>query len=416
MSFNDESLGAEAPWIITLCSSAKGKTLTKEKERELVVKAQLAIRPVFDKGRNGKAKKDTTNRWLNRPAHILKTYGPSLNRRPDLKAKLQHMSKVGDKAITELLEHNYRLIISIARKLQGRGMSWEDMIQHGSDGFVYAVAKFDLKKNFKLSTYASQWIRQRINRAIEQTAKPIRLSNSTHQRINELKFIYKQSLQLEQEKPSSEEIAERYNLHYAKQKKKKDFKPMTKEEAEELGRSLMDIQSLDSSSGDDPNLLALHYIKDEKEGPEVTTETSMDKEYLQSVLCTLPSGDRIFIQFKYGLVDNSPKTDAKTAEMFKIPIKEVKAREAQILQSLATMMEAQKTSLDMEVEIFSVILISAPTSPGGDYLEGVSSVLGKLIPKNLPAKVFDSVDKDQMLLLCRRFIALGCRAEVISSF
>lgn len=411
MPIEDKSLGEEEGWIITLCSGNKGKVLSAEREYELIKAAQRAIRPEKDPK---KTKKDSkTKRWVNKPAVMLKKYQENLKRRPALKASLQKRAREGDKAITELLEHNYRLIISVAKKFQNKGLSWGDMIQQGSDGFIYAVAKFNTGTGNKLSTYATQWIRQRISRSIENIGRSIRIPIHMQSKITEIKYIYRKHVQLEQERPTSEEIAELYNLNY---KNKKGFKPMTKEEAEELGRYLQTIGSLDEPAGEDDNLSALYYIGDENPGPEQDAQVSMDKSYLNTVLCTLPSGDRIFIQFKYGLVDNSPKSDAKTAEAFKITMKEVKEREARILQDLSKVVDRGKFSPDAPIELFSVILISAPSSGGRLHDKEASSVLGKPLPKNLPAKVYESTDKDQMLLLCKRFIDLGCRAEVLSSF
>lgn len=404
----DESLGLAAPWIITLCSSAKGKVLSPEREYELIKQAQKAIRPEKDPKKTKKDKK--TKRWVNHPAKLLKKYEKNLARRPKLKASLQKLSREGDKAITELLEHNYRLIINIGKKFQDRGLSWEDMIQQGADGFIYAVAKFDTTTGYKLSTYASQWIRQRISRSIENIGRAIRVPIHMQAQINEVKYIYRKYVQSEQEKPTSEEIAALYNAHYSK---KKGFKPMTKEEAEELGRHMQGIGSLDEPAGEDDNLSTLYYIGDESPGPESDTELAMDREYLNTALCSLPSGDRIFIQFKYGLVDNNPKSDIKTAEAFKISVKEVKEREAQVLAKLRDLVDPDKTCLDREIEIFSVILISAAGHLSNSEL---SVLVGLPIPKTLPAKVYESKDKDQMILLCERFISLGCRAELLSSF
>lgn len=355
MAITDGSLGEEAPWIIQLCSGPEGKVLTKQEEYELIAQAQVAIKPERDPKKIGK-RTGKTKGWVNRPAKLLKKYPNSFKNRPELKATLKRMATQGDLALTKLLKHNYRLIISVARKFQGRGLSWEDMIQQGSDGFAYAVAKFNLKSNNKLSTYASQWIRQRITRSIDNVGRTIRIPIHMQAQITEIKHIYRKYIQSEQDKPTSEEIADLYNLN---PRKRKDFKPITKEDAEELGRYLHGIGSLDEPAGEDENLSAIDYLGDASPSPESTTEFSMDKDYLNSILCTLPSGDRIFIQFKYGLVDNSPKSDAKTAEAFRLTIKEVKEREAQIISALSKIADPGKVSMDKEVEIFSVILLAA---------------------------------------------------------
>ena len=399
MSTADESLKKEAQWVVDICSGPEGKVLSKEKEYELIAVAQQAIK--YDKNRAS---------YANKPKRILKNFPALGKRRPALAKKLQRLAIIGENAATELLKHNYRLIISIAKKLQSRGLSWEDMIEKGSDGFMYAVARFDLSSNNKLSTYASQWIRQRIARAIENVGRGIRIPIHMQQKINEIKYIYRKYVQDEQDKPSSEEIAYLYNLN---PRNKKNFKPITKEEAEELGRYIQDITSLDQTTGDDENLTVLSYIKDDNSGPEVETELRMDKDYLISLLSNLGHEDQAFIKFKYGLVDNSPKTEAKVAEAFQITIKEVKDREARILEDLGKIIDPRQTNLDRTVPIYSLILLAAgPNAPNG------SSVLLDLgiQEENIPYKVYESEDKDQMILLSKRLEEAGFWTEIISSF
>jgi len=391
MSIEDGSLQEEAKWIIDICSSSKGKVLSREKEYELMVLAQPAIR---------------AQRILNK-----KSNQKSLSVKPRTKAGLTRIARLGDKAVTELLQHNYRLIIKIASKLQGRGLSWEDMIQHGSDGLLYAVLKFNLKSGNKLSTYASQWIRQRISRAIENTGRAIRIPIHMQAKINEIKYIYRKHVQDEQEKPSSEEIAYLYNLN---PRNKANFKPITKEEAEELGRYIQDITSLDETTGDDENLSILSYIRDEGSSPEETSQKMMDKQYVMSILSTLSFDDQAFIKFKYGLVDETPKSDAKCAEAFKCTMKEVREREARILNTLANSATLDKTNVVKNVQKHSVVVLSAGENIKVEEL----SVLAKrpIKAKDIPCVLYESEDKDQMILLRERLIGLGCRAEVISSF
>lgn len=395
MSIQEESLATEAKWIIDICSSPRGKTLTKEREYELMRLAQPALK---------------AQRILSKKANQM-----FLSRHPRTRASLNRIAKAGDKAITELLERNYRLIINIAKKLQGRGLSWEDMIQHGSDGLLYAVLRFDLNSNNKLSTYATQWIRQRISRAIENTGRAIRIPIHMQAKINEIKYIYRKRLQDEQEKPNSEEIAYLYNLN---PRNKKNFKPITKEEAEELGRYIQDIGSLDEPTGDDENLSVLSYIKDEGVGPEDITERAMDKEYIASILCTLPSGDSAFIKFKFGLVDDTPKSDAKTAEAFQMTIKQVKENEVRILGELLKVAEMDKSNMERDREVYSIILISLNPSAAGvlSYQEASVLVRKPVKADDLPCKVYESTDRDQMLILRERLVSLGFRVEVISSF
>ena len=199
---------------------------------------------------------------------------------------------------------------------------------------------------------------------------------------------------------------------------KKNFKPITKEEAEELGRYIQDIGSLDEPTGDDENLSVLSYIKDEGVGPEDITEKVMDKEYVASILCTLPSGDSAFIKFKFGLVDDTPKSDAKTAEAFQMTIKQVRENEVRILGELLKVAELNKSNMERDDEVYSVILISLNPSRRGELSYQEASVLVRKPVKegDLPCKVYESTDRDQMLILRERLVSLGFRVEVISSF
>jgi len=390
----DSSLMLECPDIVRKASACK--VLTREEEYKLIEQAQLSIKP-----------RPAT--WFNRPARILMTYPTQLARKPKTAAGLKRLVRLGDIAITKLLEHNYRLIISIAKKFQGRGLSWSDLIQHGSDGFVYAVAKFNLGTGNKLSTYATQWVRQRISRAIENTSRAIRIPIHMQSKINEIKYIYRKFLERDEGAPSSEEIAQIYNLN---SRKKKNFQPITKEEAEELGRHMQAITSLNESAGDDENLTILDYIRDACPGPEGDVEVDMDKQELNRLITQLPKEDQVFIKFKYGLVDGAPKSDAKAAQAFSIPIRQVKEIETNILAQLNAFANPARTNLDKEIEIFSVLILAA----GGKYgCEDLSVLMGVEIPA-IPCKIYESTDRDQMLVMKAKLEALGARAEVISSF
>ena len=413
----DATLQKECPHVVQIASTRK--VLLKPEERTLIAQAQLAIRPAASKNYAAKAKKRKKinskgeqvaekSTWCNKPARILKLYAKNLERRPALRSELKRLDRLGNIAITKLIEHNYRLIISIAKKFQGRGLSWADLIQHGSDGFTHAVAIFDLTTTNKLSTCATQWIRQRISRAIENTSRAIRIPIHMQSIINEVKYIYRKYLERDEGAPSSEEIAQIYNLN---SRNKKNFQPITKEEAEEVGRHMQDITSLNVAAGDDENLTVLDYIRDTCPSPEDDVEVSMDKQELNKLILSLSPEDQSFIKFKFGLVDGTPKSDAKAAQAFSIPIKQVREQEARILNELHSIAVPDKTNLDMELETFSVVLISAAEE---SYIR-ISSILGREIRVS-PCKLWESTDRDQALILKARLETLGARVEIISSF
>lgn len=389
MSLIDPNLQQEMPWLIKLCSGPKGRVLTKEESYELIRLARPSI----------KAHKILSS----------KKYKSALSRRPVLKESLLEIAARGEKARVKLVEHNYRLIISVAKKLQGRGLTWEDMIQHGVDGLLYAISKFDISSGNKLSTYATQWIRQRIGRAIENTGRIIRIPIHKQATINEIKYIYRKYVEIYQMNPTSEELAALYNKN---PRNKKKFKPITKEEAEELGRYLHEVSSLDETAGEDENLSVLDYIGDETPSPEDLTEKKQDKEYLFNILTLLvEASSQAFMKFKYGLLDETPKSDAKTAEAFHMTTKEVREEEGRILLQLNKLANKAKTNLDFSTEVFSLILLHAYE----EYVPGIQEALNTNIAR-VPCKIYESEDKDQMLILAARVRALGGRVEIISNF
>ena len=413
----DSSLKIECPEI-TRIASANKVIKDRAEEYDLIRSAQLALRPAYTdsyKKKETKKPKFSAKKvrvfekatWCNKADKILKKY--NLDKHPKIKAELERRHRIADAAITKLIKHNYRLIISIARKFQGKGLSWSDLIQFGSDGFVYAVAKFDMTTGNKLSTFATQWIRQRISRAIENFSRAIRIPIHMQAIINEVKHIYKECLEDGEGPPTSRDITKIYNEN---RRKKKNFQPITKEEAEEVGRHMQHITSLNEAAGDDENLTILDYIRDACPGPEGDIEVDMDKQELNRLIVKLPKEDQVFIKFKYGLVDGSPKSDAKAAQAFSIPIKQVKEMETNILAQLNSFASQDRTNLAKEVEIFSVLILSG----GGQHTkESLSVLMGVPIPA-IPCKIYESTDKDQMIVMKKKLECLGARAEVISSF
>lgn len=408
----DSSLKIECPEI-TRIASANKVIKDRAEEYDLIRSAQLALRPAYTdsyKKKETKKPKFSAKKvrvfekatWCNKADKILKKY--NLDKHPKIKAELERRHRIADAAITKLIKHNYRLIISIARKFQGKGLSWSDLIQFGSDGFVYAVAKFDMTTGNKLSTFATQWIRQRISRAIENFSRAIRIPIHMQAIINEVKHIYKECLEDGEGPPTSRDITKIYNEN---RRKKKNFQPITKEEAEEVGRHMQHITSLNEAAGDDENLTILDYIRDACPGPEGDIEVDMDKQELNRLIVKLPKEDQVFIKFKYGLVDGSPKSDAKAAQAFSIPIKQVKEMETNILAQLNSFANPAKTNLEKEIEIFSVILLS--------YSGAEENILG-VSTKGLPYKVHETPDKDQAIIMRARFQNVGFRVEIIGSF
>lgn len=172
------------------------------------------------------------------------------------------------------------------------------------------------------------------------------------------------------------------------------------------------ITSLSAPEGEDETVTLLDHIRDLSVGPEAEVETDMDKQELARLILVLPLEDQAFIKFKFGLVDGSPKSDAKAAQAFSCTMKEVREREESILEKLKVIASQDRTNLPKEVESFSVLVLSG----GETYDVEEASVLAGRKITSFPAKVYESTDKDQMLLLKKKLECLGARVELISTF
>jgi len=327
-------------------------------------------------------------------------------------------AQAGDqKALTLLIKHNLRLVISIARRFQGRGVPLEDLVQEGKLGLMRAIRGFELDRNLKLSTYATQWIRQFVNRSIENKGKLIRIPIHMLSKITEIKRIFRKYTEDNLGvTPSSEEIAALYNMNLGN---KRNFKPITYEEAEELGRFMQDLYSLDDSTSEDDHLTIMHYIGSENSD---ATEATLDKEYLKSLLTILPEEDRIFLEIKYGFLDWENKSDHQMAELFQTTVKEIKKKEEEILMVLREAAERNKVNMEKGIttEKFNLVLESTSNKPlqvseilYKDYRFSNSQIAAAL--KFLPMVVASNLSYDEAAEGYKKFKLLGAKASIIPS-
>lgn len=245
----------------------------------------------------------------------------NLNIGDDEKEKLRKISSDGLMARECLIESNLKLVVSIAKHYQNRGLSLMDLIQEGNLGLIKAVYRFDPSKGFRFSTYGTWWIRQAITRAIVEQGRMVRIPAHVIDSLNKLKKARRElSMQLGYD-PSIKEIADKLNL------KESDI--------EYLDYISQDIVSLDSAISDDDDTLFSDMIED------TTASTTLEfaireenKERIADALSTLPPREARIINLRYGFVDNIPKTLDEIGREFGITRERVRQLEIRAIRHL----------------------------------------------------------------------------------
>ena len=285
-------------------------------------------------GRGEAAKKPELDLTVEPSLDSLRLYLRSIGRVELLTAaqevELAKRIERGDMAAKQhMVEANLRLVVSIAKGYLGRGLTFLDLIQEGSLGLIRAVEKFDHRRGFKFSTYATWWIRQAVTRAIADKARTIRVPVHMVEKLNRVAHVERQLVQKLGREPEPGEIAEELEI--------------TVREVREIQRVAQQPISLEKPVGEEEDSELGDFVADESaESPLESAEEAMQRQDVQRALEALPERERQVIELRFGLRGIEPLTLEEVGRAFGVTRERIRQIETNTLKKLKQLPEAQK--------------------------------------------------------------------------